>query len=234
MCKPYVYFCLTVILCACTNNQNIGEQYLGKPYTESPLGEEKFPDTDPLFREDGFDCQTFVETSLANKNIKKLNKIRYKNSNVDFLSRNHFVESDWLENNADIVFNASKQYAKTKLRTVVIDKQNWFKKIHNIKTSIPTKTVHLEYIPFANLNQIKNKKTMIVLFIVGKSKNIDILGTDLAVVHMGFLLPGGKVLRHASSTKGCVVDMNFEEYIAQRKQNKNNIGIVLLDIKNDK
>ena len=82
-----------------------GQAFLGAPYANSPLGEEIAPDTDPLIRFDAFDCTTFVETVLANGDIRKLNRIRYQNGNVGFLNRNHFIETDWLHNNLDKVEN---------------------------------------------------------------------------------------------------------------------------------
>ena len=93
-----------LILAACSfnaNHQSVGEKYLGISYCLDPLGEEKLPDIDPLIRFDAFDCVTFVETVLADGNEDKLTKIRYKNAQVSFFNRNHFIESDWLKNNAD-------------------------------------------------------------------------------------------------------------------------------------
>ena len=88
-----------LVSCSQAKIRYIGEQYLGEKYVLDPLGEEKAPDTDPLIRFDAFDCLTFVETALANGDVNKLNKIRYKNGDVNFLSRNHFASIDWLENN---------------------------------------------------------------------------------------------------------------------------------------
>ena len=147
-----------------------------------------------------------------------------------FVNRNHFIESEWLTNNSDIVQNISQQYGQTDVRTVIIDKKNWFKITHNIDTEYAPETVHLEYLPYKNIHKIQNKETLIVLFITDNQKIRDKIGTDLAVVHMGLLLPGG-ILRHASSEQKQVVDVNFYEYIERQKQNKNNIGITLVAIK---
>lgn len=219
------------LLCGCSSGaQNIGEQYLGTKYILNPLGEEKAPDTDPLIRTDAFDCTTFVETVLANGDVNKLTKIRYKDGKIDFINRNHFIESDWLINNSKLLENISSKYGKTKIRTVVIDKKSWLKKLHNIDADIQKQTVDIEYIPYDELSVIKNKEPLIVLFISGNSKICDKIGTDLAVVHMGFLLPDG-VLRHALSKQKRVLDTDFYEYVNRRKQNKNNIGIALVKIK---
>lgn len=209
--------------------KNMSDEFVGVRYIDSPLGEEKIPDIDPLIRFDAFDCTTFVETVLANGDVEELNKIRYKNAKVDFLARNHFVELDWLANNSNIVKNVSAKYAKTAIRTVKIDKKSWFKKVHNIDADFKTESINLEYIPYSELKKINNKNELIVLFVADNPKMRDKIGTDLAVLHMGFLLPNG-TLRHASSERGCVVDVDFYEYAKQRAQSKINLGITLVEV----
>ena len=227
-----IAFLLFLLLVACSEPRTgyIGAEYVGKKYTNDPLGEEKFPDMDPLVRFDAFDCMTFVETSLAGGNLEKLNKIRYKDGNIDFINRNHFVETDWLPNNQDMFENVSNLYGKTAIRNVVIDKQNWFKRVHNIDVKIPKQTVEIEYIPYSDLEKIKTDKPLLVLFIVNNPNMHGRIGTDLAISHMGFLLENG-MLRHASRDMGRVVDVNFQDYIAKRVKDKNNLGITLLWIK---
>ena len=224
--------CLMILpmLCVgCSNQTTVGEQYVGKPYINDPLGENIAPDSDPLIRFDAFDCTTFVETVLADGDAEKLNKIRYKNGRVGFTNRNHFIESEWIPNNSDLVKNISSKYAKTAVRRVKINRSKWMKRIHNITIPRDIKTIDLEYIPYENLGDIHTNRPLVVLFIRSKIST-NKLGTDLAVRHMGFLLPNG-VLRHASSSAGCVVDVNFNEYVAKMKKMPNNIGIVLLEIK---
>ncbi len=207
-----------------------GHDFLGARYINSPLGEGCAPDSDPLIRFDAFDCTTFVETVMANDDIETLNQIRYKDGQIGFLNRNHFIESDWLVNNSDRVQNVSADYAQTKIRSVIIDKRSWFKKVHNIDTDFKSVAVELEYIPYEFAKDLNIEKTMIVLFITDNADFRDKIGTDLAVVHMGLIMPNG-VLRHASSERGAVVDVPFEEYVNARKKNKNNLGIALVEIK---
>ena len=88
----WFYLILLPIVCTACTQTTIGEKYLGTQYIRDPLGEQKLPDTDPLVRFDAFDCTTFVETVLADGDVEKLNKIRYKDGEVDFLNRNHFIE----------------------------------------------------------------------------------------------------------------------------------------------
>ena len=194
------------------------------------MGEGLPPDSDPIFRTDAFDCTTFVETAMAHGDVNVLTKIRYKDGQIDFLNRNHFIESDWLVNNSDIVENVSAQYAPVSQRAVIIDKQNWLKTVYGIDSDIPQETIVLNYIPYEKLPQIYPTEPLIVLFISGKSEKSDKIGTDLAVRHMGFLLPNG-MLRHASSKHGYVMDVDFYKYVEQRAKDANNIGIMLVRIK---
>lgn len=221
-----------LFLAACGANvaKMSGNDFVGVKYLNSPLGEGFGVDSDPLIRFDAFDCTTFVETVLADSDVEKLTKIRYKNGKVDFINRNHFIETDWLENNGNNVENISHKFGKVDIRTVVIDKKSWFKTVHNIDVEFVPETVNLEYIPYENISDLELNKTHVVLFVADNPKIRDKIGTDIAVVHMGLLLPNG-VLRHASSEQCMVVDVDFKDYVLQRQRNKTNIGIVILEIK---
>ncbi|MBO5946781.1 MAG: DUF1460 domain-containing protein [Alphaproteobacteria bacterium] len=225
-------FLLLFILAGCGGDgaEFPGQSYLGTRYENSPLGECNPPDDGPLIRFDAFDCTTFVETVLADGCECCLTEIRYKNGEIGFLSRNHFIESDWLNNNSDFVQNVSSQYAPTAVRRVIIDKANWFRVVHGLDVDVAPVVVDLEYIPYEYFNEIIIQGPVIVLFITDNPKNRDKIGTDLAVVHMGLWLPNG-VLRHASSERGMVVDVDMADYVAQRMKNKQNLGIAVVEIK---
>lgn len=207
-----------------------GQSFLGVPYAESPLGEGALPDDGPLIRFDAFDCTTFVETVLADGDVDCMNQIRYRNGEIGFLTRNHFIECDWLPNNMDFVQNVSAKYAPTDVRRIVIDKAEWFRVLHGIDADVAPVVVDLEYVPYSHVHLVNVDKPLIVLFVTDKPDFRDKIGTDLAVVHMGFWLPNG-MLRHASSVAGAVVDVDMAEYIAQRMKDKTNIGIALVEIK---
>ena len=225
-------FLLLIILAGCGGGvaEFPGQSYLGARYEVSPLGECALPDDDPLIRFDAFDCTTFVETVLADGCECCLTQIRYKDGKVGFLTRNHFVESDWLVNNSDVVRNASAQYAPTAVRRVLVDKENWFRVVHGLDVDVAPVVVDLEYIPYKYVADVKIDTPVIVLFITDNPKIHDTMGTDLAVVHMGLWLPNG-VLRHASSERGAVVDVDMMDYVRQRMKNKQNLGIAVVEIK---
>ena len=229
----YILLSIVLICCGCSHHSldnSVGAEYIGARYENDPLGEEIPPDNDPLIRFDAFDCTTFVETVLADGDVEKLNQIRYRDGKPNFINRNHFIETDWLENNHKIVANVSNQYAATTIRNITIDKKSWLKTVHNIDAEFAPQNTNLEYIPYQNIRDIKISKPVIVLFISDTGKIRDKIGTDLAVRHMGFLLSNG-ILRHASRKEKRVIDVDFQEYVSKIKRNKNNLGIVLLEIK---
>jgi len=226
-----ILLCVLLVGCAGNNhNEYIGEKYIGAKYVANPLGEGTPPDPDPNIRFDAFDCTTFVETALADGDIDKLTKIRYRDGNVDFANRNHFIETDWMANNSDIVKNITQKFGPTSGRRVTIDKQKWFKTMYGINVAATPQTIDLEYIPYSRALDIVVDRPVVVLFVRGDNGIKNKIGTDLAIRHMGFLLPDGR-LRHASKRRGRVVDMNFVEYAKQMMKNKNNLGIMILEIK---
>ena len=223
-------FVLLMGACAAPDLQ-IGHQYLGARYLGDPLGEGAGYDPDPVIRFDAFDCVTFVETAMARGNADKLTAIRYDGGRVDFAARNHFIETDWLRHNAGRVENISRRFGPTATRTVTIDRAAWMQRMHGITIDTVPETVELEYLPYGTLPaDIRPARPMIALFVIDGVGMSDKIGTDLAIVHMGFLMPDG-VLRHASSQYGRVMDVNFDEYVAVRKKSRHNLGVILLDMK---
>lgn len=78
---------------------------VGRAYVRSPLGEGAGPDSDPRFRLDAFDCQTFVETAVALGNsadlaeaARILDDVRYAGDAV-FDRRHHYVIPQWIPEN---------------------------------------------------------------------------------------------------------------------------------------
>lgn len=95
--------------------------FLSKPYVLGALGEGVNGEYDqyPRFRVDGFDCLTFVETTLAlslSHNPlefeKTLARIRYHNGQIDYFQRNHFTSLDWNAHNANLVKDITPDFGK--------------------------------------------------------------------------------------------------------------------------
>ena len=81
---------------------------LGTPYMLFNLGEGpgSYPDLDPTIDFKHYDCMTFCEQILAmaisksySEMYDNLQKIRYKNGTIHFLTRNHYTLADWLPKN---------------------------------------------------------------------------------------------------------------------------------------
>jgi hypothetical protein len=84
------------------------ERFLGTAYGVSPLGEGSGVDADPRLRWDSVDCVTLVETTMAlalvhgpEELLPQLDSIRYRGGQPSYARRNHLMEADWLEANAE-------------------------------------------------------------------------------------------------------------------------------------
>lgn len=117
----------------------VSELFLGAPYKHGALGEgpDGEFDRDPLIRFDAFDCTTFVETVMAlsldsdlNSAMRTLQKIRYKDGQIGYATRNHFIELDWVPNNVragylrDITSDVAGRNALEIHKT--ISKRQWY------------------------------------------------------------------------------------------------------------
>lgn len=136
---------------------------LDKPYILTALGEgpKARYDQAPLYRLDGFDCQTYVETILALalsdsvQHFKQcIQKIRYAHGKNRYLKRHHFTAPDWNAFNqqqgilkditASIVDH--DHHSKARYAHTVIDQAAWYQhfdrsKIRLCQTS-PTILAH--------------------------------------------------------------------------------------------
>jgi len=238
-------------------------RYIGGPLGEGTQG--RF-DNDELYRFDAFDCTTYVETVLALSLSDTLedfsdwmNRIRYKNAEVSYVTRNHFVSVDWINNNDYLLRDVTAEIAKEKTLYArsVIDKKAWYqgKKITEINLDLPLKDKEQRLDEFKNLGNhfspvktnfpyisikelLKTKKLFNQLesgFIVNIVRpNWNLKPTDLNVSHQGILIKnkaGELVFRHASSVgkNPTVREENFRKYLEKYQDHKTIKGINLLE-----
>lgn len=155
----------------------ISRQFIDKPYHLGALGEGvngKY-DKNPLYRSDGFDCQTYVSTVVALSHSQTLTEfkqniiqVRYANNTPRYLERNHFVSSDWNINNQkkgfieDITTSIYDEQGKHVHKTAItiINKASWFahnaqnkrqKQLINDSKHIASKRATIAYIPLSVL-----------------------------------------------------------------------------------
>lgn len=191
--------------------ENISKNFLNKDYfTEKDTG---LLDEPSIFNTNNFNCLTFVEMVLAfhiSKNFNNLHdnlkKIKYKDGNVDFLDRNHFITTDWIPNNSWLLKDITKEITDNyKTKTVKIDKKSWIiknykeyydylKKNKQLQKLNDFKIIekNIDYIPLQYVlydeDFIKKLPEESVIFIIKDLKNMkDKIGTDLDVTHTGFL-----------------------------------------------
>lgn len=121
----------------------ISQFFLNRPYILGALGEGPAGDFDqnPIYRTDGFDCVTYVDTVLALAEAKNLEEfkntirqIRYSNGIELFRFRNHFTDVDWNYNNSskgfirDITYKISDKDGTpaSEIANTVINKKGWY------------------------------------------------------------------------------------------------------------
>ena len=159
-----------------------------------------------VVRDDAFDCVTFCEVVLAASLARDLpafetalRRIRYRNGEVKWEERNHYF-ADWtrraVENN--ICRPVAMDPAATIEKTV-----NW--------RHLGKRRVSLAAIPRATL--LANKGLLVsgdVIGFVSRRPNLDFHHTGLIAVGKG----GEVMLRHASRSRGRVVDDRIDAFVA--------------------
>ncbi|WP_051261848.1 N-acetylmuramoyl-L-alanine amidase-like domain-containing protein [Desulfovibrio inopinatus] len=144
--------------------------FLGAPYKADFFGEGSTGkyDKDPVFRFDGFDCTTYIETVCAlamARNFKDFKRLiirmRYKNGKVAFVSRNHFISMDWVPENVrqgfvkDITANVAGKYGVNKA-AAIIDKNTWYRKLPTSRLS-PAPTTSTAQASLLNALHVEGK-----------------------------------------------------------------------------
>lgn len=220
---------------------------LGKPYAVSPLGESSGIDADPLVRYDKFDCTTYVETSLAlalasdsTEVVSYMNRIRYKDGKVDFMTRNHFTNVDWVKNNLWLFREATLNFYPelAHRQSTLIQKKNWFDKNFNLKFDGGDEVSVLNYLSFDELKKnpsLLNQLPSLVIFnLVRKNWSLVAkIGTDLDISHQGFILrtEKGFVARHASQRHQITMEQPIDVFIAEMQKTSNTVvGIQILKL----
>lgn len=137
--------------------------FLGKPYLAGALGEGFAGEFDqsPLYRDDAFDCLTYVNTVMALAkahditHFKSLIKqINYYEGQVRYENRFHFMCQDWNRMNAqqNFVQDITQEWLDNNNQPVMvwsealINKRNWFLKrqLADIKLLKPSNNLELQ------------------------------------------------------------------------------------------
>ncbi len=200
---------------------SVAHRSLGTPYVNGPLGEgpDGKYDQDPLVDFGRVDCVTFVEQSLAlaissscDEAVERLQGIRYKNGEISFETRNHFMISDWVANNRfcrDVSRDLGVSAAHVS-RT--ISRRDYFPKVKapELGQDTPDQVINLAYVPLSQVVDAEpNLPSPALIVFIGK---ID----WLFALHCGLYVrdeDGKGQLIHASSKAEAVVAVPLAEYL---------------------
>ncbi|MGH7597298.1 MAG: N-acetylmuramoyl-L-alanine amidase-like domain-containing protein [bacterium] len=218
---------------------------IGTPYRWFPLGEGakgKY-DRDPLIDFTRVDCLTFCEQTLAmtlsqnsGEIFKILQRLRYRDGDIDIRNRNHFMMADWLPNNSWLVEDVTAAIGGELMTSITktIDRAAALRKLRvpekELSAVPPPEAITVQYIPEENLPAIKAKLQGGEIGCVVQSR------PGIIVAHLGFVLrdnAGGIFYRNASARPGVkrVVDEDFDDLVKFLKRNPSWVGMIFLRIR---
>ena len=212
----------------------LSELFVGVPYTDFPLGDgDQGPEPGPLFRTDGVDCQTYVETVLAMANASGLDQakavltdIRYADGKPSFQTRNHFTEAQWLPVNTRKGYLADAVPAidrRAPSSTLTLVKKDWeqvpaLKRLASAK--IPDGKYQVRYLP---LDQVEKHAGEIAPGTVSMVVRENDPARVVRITHMGFVVrtKDGLAIRHASTGKDhAVIDEPLAAFVQRQAEYK--------------
>lgn len=220
------------------------------PYIVDPLGEGQGGDVSqgPLYRFDGFDCTTFVETVLAlslsatpEQFRQRMNQIRYKDAVVSYQTRNHFPSVDWIPNNIKNGFvkdiTGSIAGALTQWSQTWIEKDMWFAKkgesFMDISRQYQPVLGQLPYIAKADLLKnaglIERIPSGTIFHVVRPNWDLrKAIGTRLDVSHMGFLIREKGILYMVHASNGASRDGSDDDKRVKKEPLKDYVERVMM------
>lgn len=220
------------------------------PYIVDPLGDGSFSGLSPgpLYRFDGFDCTTFVETVMAlalSSSVEqfrhKMNQIRYRHGEVSYATRNHFPSIDWIPNNtrAGFVSDITNRVAaaKTRWSQTWIEKGEWFRRkgpqFEEVGRQFKTELGRIPYISKEDLlaypQLLERIPSGTIFHVVRPNWNLkSTIGTQLDVSHMGFLIRENGVLYMVHASNGASRDGSDESKRVKKEPLRNYVGRVMM------
>jgi hypothetical protein len=195
----------------------VSKRFLGRPYTELPLG--GGPDVSEVLRItlEAFDCVTYFEHVLAlacsatvSDFVSAVRRMRYERGEIHWVHRNHYM-IDWARNN--------ETEGLIKNLTIGPDTTEKICTLDLI-AGLPAKTATFDYFPPEKLGRVSElAQTGDIVFFVSTKSSLDFF-------HTGLLIKGeaGLIVRHAARSAGGVVDQELEEFVAKNEP----AGFVLL------
>jgi len=201
----------------------IAEKTLGTPYAKDPLGEgpDGQYDKQPLMDLAKVDCVTFVEQTIAlaashsfQETFDTLQRIRYKDGEIAFIKRNHFMIADWIANNTFCRDITSELGVPIKTETRTMGRRHFFKerKIEALAKTAHDEPLTVKYVPASEAEQaMKRLPSPSLVLLIGK---VDWLFS----LHCGFFIRdenGQGHLYNASLLEKKVIASDFVEFVSR-------------------
>jgi hypothetical protein len=191
-------------------------RYLGTAYRRDPLGEgpSASVDRDPLICRTGVDCQTFVEQVVAEALARRpedilplLTRIRYRDGEIGFGTRNHYMVSDWLPHNRWCIRDLTAEVGGGRAQTMekIIDRAAFFRShgVPALGSRIAPELSRTMYLPRALMPEVLERVPNGAILIWVQDR------PGIIAAHCGFAVRGSKGtmdFRHASERFGRVMD----------------------------
>lgn len=202
---------------------------LGRPYMLGQLGEgdSGLGDAKPRLRLDGFDCVTYLETSLmlavsadTSRFLATMDSIRYLHGKVEWKSRNHFFEGEWLPRNNMLAKPAT--FSDDTVETRTLARHGFYAK-RNVEVADTTLALRMQprERAIARWSGASDTTRIRGVGLVGKVPGYPILHTGLLVERKG----EPAILRHASQA-GTVREQPIAEYLREKPKF---VGVVVWD-----
>ena len=185
----------------------LSRQFLGRPYKSDPLIGS--PDTSEVFTAslDGFDCVTYIETSVAlarASNVDEftdwLRKIRYAQGRIQWDRRNHYMTL-WIRNN---VRNGILKPVSMPAVPIVSRER-----VLNVVPGLAPQRTRIKCVPKAAVPRLqRHLQTGDLIFFVSTRKHLD-------TFHAGIIVRDGKtvLMRHASRSQASVVEQKLSDFL---------------------
>lgn len=189
--------------------ERISAEFVGLPYCTNLIGSVAVREVF-VSALDEFDCVTFIETVLALARAKVaeefpevLKRIRYHHGNVEWTARNHYM-TQWVRNNEKAGFVHRLRVPRA---TVLKDRDL------NVVPGLRSIRGKFAVVPKRELLRSADKVETGDLLFFGSTRS------HLDIFHCGMLLKrdGELIMRHASRSKGGVVDQELSDFLRNNR-----------------
>ncbi len=185
----------------------LSRHFIGASYQSNPLiGSVDTPEVFTVSL-DGFDCVTYIETTLAlarasnvDDFVEELREIRYERSRIQWERRNHYM-TQWIRNNVreGILRPVSIGAVPTVIKERVL----------NVVPGLAAQRTRMKFVPKAAVPRLEPHLQGGDLIFFGSTRK------HLDTFHAGIIVRGGKntLMRHASRSQGGVVEQELSEFL---------------------